>query len=99
MVCAQWLHRIDYESAPQRHTSEPRQALVGVQGGSKNLAAKAVSGMWRLPLLRLDFGTLNNKFFGETERNLREALKAAQAMASCVLGIAEIEKAILSLFQ
>jgi SpoVK/Ycf46/Vps4 family AAA+-type ATPase len=68
--------------------------LVGVQGGGKSLAAKAVAGMWGIPLLRLDFGTLYNKFFGETERNLREALKAAEAMAPCVLWVDEIEKAI-----
>jgi SpoVK/Ycf46/Vps4 family AAA+-type ATPase len=70
--------------------------LVGVQGGGKSLAAKAVAGMWQIPLLRLDFGTLYNKFFGETERNLRDALKAAEAMAPCVLWIDEIEKAIAS---
>ena len=70
--------------------------LVGVQGGGKSLAARAVAGMWQLPLLRLDFGTLYNKFFGETERNLREALQAAEAMAPCVLWIDEIEKAIAS---
>jgi SpoVK/Ycf46/Vps4 family AAA+-type ATPase len=52
--------------------------------------------MWQLPLLRLDAGTLYNKFFGETERNLREALNAAEAMAPCVLWIDEIEKAIAS---
>jgi len=70
--------------------------LVGVQGSGKSLAAKAVAGMWSLPLLRLDFGTLYNKFFGETERNLREALRAVAAMAPCVLWIDEIEKAIAS---
>jgi len=68
--------------------------LVGVQGGGKSLAAKAVAGMWSLPLLRFDFGTLYNRFFGETERNLRESLQAAEAMAPCVLWIDEIEKAI-----
>ena len=70
--------------------------LVGVQGGGKSLAAKAVAGMWSVPLLRFDFGTLYNKFYGETERNLREALQAAEAMAPCVLWIDEIEKAIAS---
>jgi SpoVK/Ycf46/Vps4 family AAA+-type ATPase len=70
--------------------------LVGVQGGGKSLAAKAVAGMWSVPLLRFDFGTLYNKFHGETERNLREALQAAEAMAPCVLWIDEIEKAIAS---
>jgi SpoVK/Ycf46/Vps4 family AAA+-type ATPase len=80
---------------PHRKLDMPKGILlVGVQGGGKSLAAKAVAGMWRLPLLRLDFGTLYNKFFGETERNLREALKAAEAMTPCVLWIDEIEKAV-----
>jgi hypothetical protein len=70
--------------------------LVGVQGGGKSLAARAIAGLWSLPLLRLDFGTLYNKFFGESERNLRDALRAAEAMAPCVLWIDEIEKAIAS---
>jgi len=47
-------------------------------------------------LLRFDFGTLYNKFHGETERNLREALQTAEAMSPCVLWIDEIEKAIAS---
>lgn len=68
--------------------------LLGVQGGGKSLAAKAVAGMWSLPLLRLDFGALYNKFYGETERNLREALKLADMMSPCVLWLDEIEKGI-----
>jgi SpoVK/Ycf46/Vps4 family AAA+-type ATPase len=66
--------------------------LLGVQGSGKSLAAKAVAGTWSVPLLRLDFATLYNKYYGETERNLRQALKAAEAMAPCVLWIDEIEK-------
>lgn len=45
-----------------------------------------------LPLLRLDFACLYNKYFGETERNLREALALAEQMAPCVLWMDEIEK-------
>lgn len=82
---------------PDSGLEAPRgMLLVGVQGGGKSLAAKAVAGMWGLPLLRLDFGTLYNKFFGETERNLRDSLAAAEAMAPCVLWIDEIEKGIAS---
>ena len=82
---------------PDGQPDTPRGILLtGVQGGGKSLAARAVAGMWQLPLLRLDFGTLYNRFFGETERNLREALQAAEAMAPCVLWIDEIEKAIAS---
>ncbi len=68
--------------------------LVGVQGGGKSLAAKAVAGLWGLPLLGLDMGTLYNKYYGESERNLRESLRSAEVMAPCVLWIDEIEKAI-----
>ena len=68
--------------------------LLGVQGGGKSLAAKSVAGTWHVPLLRLDFSTLYNKWLGETERNLREALKFADAMAPCVLWMDEIEKGI-----
>jgi AAA+ superfamily predicted ATPase len=68
--------------------------LVGVQGAGKSLAAKAVAGAWGVPLLRLDFAILYNKYFGETEKNLRKALKMADMMAPCVLWIDEIEKGI-----
>jgi SpoVK/Ycf46/Vps4 family AAA+-type ATPase len=68
--------------------------LLGVQGSGKSLAAKAVAGVWGVPLLALEFGALYNKFFGETERNLREALAAAEAMAPCVLWMDEIEKGV-----
>jgi AAA+ superfamily predicted ATPase len=68
--------------------------LLGVQGAGKSLAARAVAGSWRLPLLRLDFGALYNKFHGETERNLREALETATSMAPCLLWLDEIEKGV-----
>lgn len=66
--------------------------LLGVQGGGKSLAARAIAGDVGLPLLRLDFANLFNKFIGETERNLREALQQAERMAPCVLWMDEIEK-------
>jgi SpoVK/Ycf46/Vps4 family AAA+-type ATPase len=70
--------------------------LLGVQGGGKSLAAKSVAGAWGVPLLRLDFAALYNKYYGETERNLRESLKTAGLMAPCVLWIDEIEKGLAS---
>lgn len=68
--------------------------LAGVQGSGKSLAARAVAGLWGLPLLRLDFAALYDKYIGETEKNLREALAMADAMAPCVLWIDEIEKGL-----
>jgi SpoVK/Ycf46/Vps4 family AAA+-type ATPase len=70
--------------------------LLGVQGAGKSLAAKAVAGSWGLPLMRLDFAVLYNKFHGETERNLRQSLQQAEAMSPCVLWIDEIEKGLAS---
>lgn len=66
--------------------------LLGVQGSGKSLAAKAVAGTWGVPLLRLDVGTLYNKYIGETEKNIRQSLAAAEAIAPCILWVDEIEK-------
>jgi SpoVK/Ycf46/Vps4 family AAA+-type ATPase len=68
--------------------------LLGVQGSGKSIAAKAVAGLWGLPLLRLDIGALYNKFIGESERNVRDVLKLADNMSPCILWIDEIEKGI-----
>ena len=68
--------------------------LLGVQGCGKSLSAKAVAGSWQLPLLHLDFGTLYNRFYGQTEENLRSALEAAERMQPCVLWVDEIEKGL-----
>jgi hypothetical protein len=70
--------------------------LLGVQGSGKSLAARAVAGSWRVPLLRLDFGALYNKYHGETERNLRAALETAAQMSPCILWLDEIEKGVAS---
>jgi hypothetical protein len=68
--------------------------LLGVMGGGKSLAARAIAGEWGVPLMRLDFGAIYNKFYGESERNLRQALAAAEGMSPCVLWIDELEKGI-----
>ena len=68
--------------------------LLGVQGAGKSLAAKAVASAWQVPLFRMDFGALFDKFQGESERKLREALKVADAMQPCVLWMDEIEKGL-----
>lgn len=70
--------------------------LLGVQGCGKSLAAKTIAGAWGVPLLRMDFGALYNKWIGETEKNIREALHAAESLAPCVLWVDEIEKGIQS---
>ena len=68
--------------------------LLGVQGCGKSLAARALSGQMGIPLIRLDFGSLFNKYVGESEKNLRDALRSAEVMSPCVLWIDELEKSI-----
>ncbi|PNE03053.1 ATPase AAA [Alcanivorax sp. MD8A] len=91
----QWLGKREKAFHGDAGIDSPRGVmLVGVQGGGKSLAAKSVAGLWGLPLLRLDMGAIYNKFFGESERNVREALAMAETMSPCVLWIDEIEKGI-----
>ena len=70
--------------------------LLGVQGAGKSLCAKAIATAWGRPLLRLDPGTLYDRYVGESERRLREALHQAEMMAPLVLWIDEIEKGFAS---
>ncbi len=67
--------------------------LLGVQGCGKSLAARAISLVWRLPLLRLDVGRIFSSFIGSSEENARKAMSTAESLAPSLLWIDEIEKA------
>ncbi len=93
----QWLEvrKSFFRGDPPENLDPPRgMLLLGVQGCGKSLAAKAAAGIFGVPLLRLDFGVLYSKYYGETERNLRKALDTAAVMAPCVLWLDEIEKGL-----
>ena len=66
--------------------------LLGVQGCGKSLAAKAVSGSWGFPLLRLDLSRIFGSLMGSSEENMRRALEMAESVSPCVLWVDEIEK-------
>ncbi|MEJ2435950.1 MAG: AAA family ATPase, partial [Pseudolabrys sp.] len=82
------------EAAPPGLEPPRGLMLLGVQGCGKSLLAKAVAGIFAVPLLRLDFGALYDRFYGESEKNLREALRSAEVMSPCVLWADEVEKGI-----
>jgi hypothetical protein len=67
--------------------------LLGVPGCGKSLCAKAVASEWGLPLLKFDTSNLYNKYIGESEKNFKRAIRAAERMAPVVLWIDELEKA------
>ncbi len=82
------------EEAKRFGIDPPRGVLLlGIQGCGKSLMAKGIAQAWELPLLRLDTGSLYSKFIGETESNVREAIRLAESLSPVVLWIDEIEKA------
>jgi len=72
----------------------PRGALlIGVQGCGKSLCAKAVSQLWKMPLLRFDVGRVFSSLVGSSESNVRQAISIAESVAPAILWVDEIEKA------
>ncbi|HET6247479.1 MAG TPA: AAA family ATPase [Tepidisphaeraceae bacterium] len=67
--------------------------LLGVQGCGKSLCAKAVSSLWKLPLLRLDVGRMFGSLVGSSEENIRRAILTAESVAPAILWVDEIDKA------
>lgn len=83
------------EAARQFGLPSPKGLLlVGVPGCGKSLSAKAVAAEWQMPLLKFDLGKVFGSLVGQSEENMRRALKMAEAVAPCVLWIDEIEKGL-----
>lgn len=94
-----WLHnksmifkRLD-EALKYRVDIPKGMMIIGMPGCGKSLTAKATANLFDVPLLRLDIGKLLGKYVGESEENMRQAIKIAEAISPCVLWIDEIEKA------
>ena len=91
-----WLYKRDkawLSSAKKYGLPSPKGVLLtGVPGCGKSLIAKSISSMWHLPLLRFDVSKVFNMYVGNSESNMREAIKTAEAIAPCILWIDEIEK-------
>jgi len=67
--------------------------LTGIPGCGKSLCAKAIAYEWKKPLLHFDLGRILGGLVGESERNMRRALKIAESVAPAILWIDEIDKA------
>ncbi|MCW5940139.1 MAG: AAA family ATPase [Fimbriimonadaceae bacterium] len=66
--------------------------LLGVQGCGKSLVAKAVSAAYSLPMLKMDVGRVFGSLVGQSEDNMRRAIRIAESLAPCILWIDELEK-------
>jgi hypothetical protein len=68
--------------------------LLGVPGTGKSMFAKALGNETGRPTLLLDVGALLGSLVGQTEQQVRQALRVADAMAPCVLYCDELEKGL-----
>lgn len=83
------------EEMKKRGLRPPRGILImGVPGGGKSLSAKAIASRWKLPLYLLDFATVQGRYVGQSEQQLKEALETAEHVSPCILWIDEIEKGL-----
>lgn len=66
--------------------------LVGIPGCGKTLLSVAIASELGLPLVAMDVGNLMDKYVGESESNMREAIKMLESISPVVLVLDEIEK-------
>ncbi|MEA5627394.1 AAA family ATPase [Nostoc sp. UHCC 0251] len=94
----EWLNRrrrLFTQEARELSLPQPKGVLLaGPPGTGKTSVAKNIANILNLPLLQLDIASLLGSLVGESEGNIRRALKTAEAIAPCVLWIDEIEKAL-----
>lgn len=85
----------DPEQAKRNQLDIPSGILmVGIPGSGKSLMAHVTARRLKMPLISLNMGMLRGGIVGESEHNMKEALRIAEDMAPCVLWIDEIEKAM-----
>lgn len=68
--------------------------LLSPPGCGKSAFCRSLGNETGRPMLTLDIGALMGGLVGDTERNVRQALKIADAMSPCILFCDEIEKGL-----
>ncbi len=71
--------------------------LLGLPGVGKSAFCRALGNEVSRPTLTLDVGGLYGSLVGETERNIRQALRTIDAMQPAVVMVDEIEKSLSGL--
>ena len=91
-----WICKVKEMLSPEARAygiPQPKGAmLVGVPGTSKTVSAEILASYLNVPLLSLDMAKVMGSLVGQSERQIANALRIAQAAAPCVLLIDEAEK-------
>lgn len=81
--------------AKSYNIAPPKGILItGIPGCGKSLVAKSISNIWKMPLLRMDMGSIYSGILGSSEENIRRVIKTAEAISPSILWIDEIEKGL-----
>lgn len=79
---------------PGRSVRARGALLLSPPGCGKSAFCRALGTEVGRPVLSLEIGRLMGGLVGETERNLRQALQVAEAMAPAILFVDELEKGL-----
>ncbi|MFH0916839.1 MAG: AAA family ATPase, partial [bacterium] len=66
--------------------------LTGISGCGKTQISLCTASELGIPLIQFDVGCMMSKWVGESEANVRSALRQIEVMAPCVVQFDEIEK-------
>lgn len=92
----EWIYKVKEAITPEAKEfgiPQPKGAmLVGVPGTSKTVSAEILASYLGVPLLSLDMAKVMGSLVGQSERQIANALRVAQAVAPCVLLVDEAEK-------
>lgn len=81
------------QDAKDAKVRAPRGYLLGGPPGTgKSLVAEVMAAAANIPLLEWNLGESKSKWYGESEQQVAEVLRAADAVGRCVLWIDEGEK-------
>lgn len=93
----EWIYKVKEAITPEAKEfgiPQPKGAmLVGVPGTSKTVSAEILASYLGVPLLSLDMAKVMGSLVGQSERQIANALRVAQAVAPCILLVDECEKA------
>jgi ATP-dependent 26S proteasome regulatory subunit len=86
--------RVTLGAKAQTYNLDPMKAFLflGVPGCCKSEFVKACGNELGIPVLKMDLASMFGSLVGQSEQNIRNALKIADSMAPCIVHIDEFDK-------